>query len=57
MRGATGLLDLLSHAACQCRVASVNDDGGTFPREAFIPAANEDFQPIEETAKELGLIE
>ncbi|SDE27169.1 phosphonate transport system substrate-binding protein [Salipiger thiooxidans] len=28
-----------------------------FPREAFIPAANEDFQPIEETAKELGLIE
>ncbi|MBN9675967.1 putative selenate ABC transporter substrate-binding protein [Salipiger bermudensis] len=29
----------------------------TFPREAFIPAANEDFQPIEDTAKELGLIE
>ena len=28
-----------------------------FPREAFIPAANEDFQPIEDTAKELGLIE
>ena len=29
----------------------------TFPREAFIPAANEYFQPIEDTAKELGLIE
>ena len=29
----------------------------TFPREAFIPAANEDFQPIEDTAKQLGLIE
>jgi len=29
----------------------------TFPREAFIPAADEDFQPIEDTAKELGLIE
>ena len=29
----------------------------TFPREAFIPAANEDFQPVEDTAKELGLIE
>lgn len=28
-----------------------------FPREAFIPAANADFQPIEDTAKELGLIE
>ncbi len=28
-----------------------------FPREAFIPAQNADFQPIEDTAKELGLIE
>jgi len=28
-----------------------------FPREAFIPAKNEDFVPIEETGKVLGLIE
>ncbi|APX22972.1 MAG: putative selenate ABC transporter substrate-binding protein [Rhodobacteraceae bacterium] len=28
-----------------------------FPREAFIPAQNADFEPIAETAKELGLIE
>lgn len=29
----------------------------SFPREAFIPATNEQFAPIERTAKELGLIE
>ena len=28
-----------------------------FPREAFIPAQNADFDPIEATATELGLIE
>ncbi|WP_425071131.1 putative selenate ABC transporter substrate-binding protein [Sagittula sp. S175] len=29
----------------------------SFPREAFIPAASADFQPIEDTAKALGLLE
>ncbi|MBL9060282.1 MAG: putative selenate ABC transporter substrate-binding protein [Mangrovicoccus sp.] len=29
----------------------------SFPREAFIPAANADFDPIETTARELGLLE
>ncbi len=29
----------------------------SFPREAFIPAANADFDPIEQTARELGLLE
>lgn len=29
----------------------------SFPREAFIPAKNSDFDPIESTAKALGLIE
>ena len=29
----------------------------SFPREAFIPATNEEYAPIEQTAKELGLLE
>ena len=29
----------------------------SFPREAFIPAQNADFDPIEQTARELGLLE
>ncbi|ADZ69704.1 putative selenate ABC transporter substrate-binding protein [Polymorphum gilvum] len=29
----------------------------SFPREAFIPATNADFDPIEKTARELGLLE
>jgi phosphonate transport system substrate-binding protein len=29
----------------------------TFPRSRFIPASNEDFQPILDTAKEIGLVD
>lgn len=29
----------------------------SFPREAFIPASNDQYAPIEQTAKELGLLE
>ena len=29
----------------------------SFPREAFIPASNSDYAPIEETAKAIGLID
>ena len=28
-----------------------------FPRKSFIPASNDDYQQIEDTAKELGLLE
>ena len=29
----------------------------SFPRDAFIPAQNSDFEPIAETARALGLME
>lgn len=43
----------------QAALIAMNDPEllATFPREAFIPAANADFQPIEDTAKVLGLLE
>jgi phosphonate transport system substrate-binding protein len=29
----------------------------SFPRSAFIPASNEDYEPIRKVAKEIGIID